>query len=181
MVLSISSQQVSKNDQRVEIEDAVNDDNPTTNKVFDDKTKSIYFYCNNLSHNNSNIVRFLMTGASDLISNSAHFSFTTSTGHMILNISGIFKSILKDQYKCPACDKKINPRSVKKSNPIDKSLNKNAINEITLSYKYGHKKPRFFKKAYKRFKTLDMSCNLSSSCLIVGGTRAGGVATNLYT
>ena len=62
------------------------------------------------------IVRFLMTGASDLISNSAHFSFITSTGHMILNISGIFKSILKDQYKCPACDKKINPRSVK--NPI---------------------------------------------------------------
>ena len=93
--------------------------------MFDDKTKSIYFYCNNLSHNNSNIVRFLMTGASDLISNSAHFFFTTSTGHMILNISGIFKSILKDQYKCPACDKKINPRSVKKSNPIDKSLNNN--------------------------------------------------------
>ena len=79
-----------------------------------------------------------MTGASDLISNSAHFFFTTSTGHMILNISGIFKSILKDQYKCPACDKKINPRSVKKSNPIDKSLNKNAINEITLLYKYCH-------------------------------------------
>ena len=126
-------------------------------------------------------VRFLMTGASDLISNSAHFSFITSTGHMILNISGIFKSILKDQYKCPACDKKINPRSVKKSNPIDKSLNKNAINEITLLYKYCHKKPRFFKKAYKRFKTLDLSCNLSSSCLIVGGTRAGGVTTNLYT
>ena len=126
-------------------------------------------------------VRFLMTGASDLISNSAHFSFITSTGHMILNISGIFKSILKDQYKCPACDKKINPRSVKKSNPIDKSLNKNAINEITLLYKYCHKKPRFFKKAYKRFKTLDLSCNLSSSYLIVGGTRAGGVTTNLYT
>ena len=126
-------------------------------------------------------VRFLMTGASDLISNSAHFSFITSTGHMILNISGIFKSILKDQYKCPACDKKINPRSVKKSNPIDKSLNKNALNEITLLYKYCHKKPRFFKKAYKRFKTLDLSCNLSSSCLIVGGTRAGGVTTNLYT
>ena len=126
-------------------------------------------------------VRFLMTGASDLISNSAHFSFITSTGHMILNISGIFKSILKDQYKCPACDKKINPRSVKKSNPIDKSLNKNAINEITLLYKYCRKKPRFFKKAYKRFKTLDLSCNLSSSYLIVGGTRAGGVTTNLYT
>ena len=46
-------------------------------------------------------------------------------------------------------------RSVKKSNHMDKSLNKNAINELTLLYKYYHKKLRLFKKAYKRFKTLD--------------------------
>ena len=46
-------------------------------------------------------------------------------------------------------------RSVKKSNHMDKSLNKNAINEITLLYKYYHKKLRLFKKAHKRFKTLD--------------------------
>ena len=45
-------------------------------------------------------------------------------------------------------------RSVKKSNHRDKSLNKNAINAIILSYKYYHKKLRLFKKAYKRFKTL---------------------------
>ena len=65
-------------------------------------------------------------------------------------------------------------RSVKKSNHRDKSLNKNAINAITLSYKYYHKKLRLFKKAYKRFKTLGVLRNLSSSCLIV----AGGVTTN---
>ena len=69
-------------------------------------------------------------------------------------------------------------RSVKKSNHRDKSLNKNAINAITLSYNYYYKKLRLFKKAYKRFKTLGVLRNLSSSCLIVAGAIAGGVTTN---
>ena len=62
-------------------------------------------------------------------------------------------------------------RSVKKSNHRDKSLKKNAINAITLSYKFYHKKLRLFKKAYKRFKKLNLLFNLSSSCLIIGGTQ----------
>ena len=58
----------------LKIQDAVNDDNPITKKLSDDKTKSVYFYCNNLSHNNSNILGSLASGANDLISKRAHFS-----------------------------------------------------------------------------------------------------------
>ena len=45
--------------QELKIQDAVNDENPITKKVSDDKTESVYFYCNNPSHNNSNILRSL--------------------------------------------------------------------------------------------------------------------------
>ena len=58
----------------LKIQDAVTDDNPITKKVSNDKTKSVYFYYNNLSHNNSNILGFLTSEANDLISKSAHFS-----------------------------------------------------------------------------------------------------------
>ena len=58
----------------LKIQDAVTDDNPITKKVSNDKTKSVYFYCNNLSHNKSNIRGFLTSGANDLTSKSAHFS-----------------------------------------------------------------------------------------------------------
>ena len=50
-----------------------------------------FFYCNSLSHKNSQIVGLLTSGASDLISNSAHFSFKTATGHVTLNISRIYE------------------------------------------------------------------------------------------
>ena len=45
--------------QELKIQDAVNDENPITKKVSDDKTESVYFYCNNPSHNNSKILRSL--------------------------------------------------------------------------------------------------------------------------
>ena len=51
----------------LKIQGAVKDDNPITKKVSDDKTKSVYFYCNNLSHNNSNIPGFLTSRTNDLI------------------------------------------------------------------------------------------------------------------
>ena len=79
---------------------AVNDDNPITKKVFDDENKSIYFYCKNLSHKNSTIVGFLTGGASNL-KNSAHFSFKTSTGHITLNISGIYEIHFKEIFFIP--------------------------------------------------------------------------------
>ena len=58
------------------------------------------------------------------------------------------------------------------------SLNKNPISEITLLYRHYHKRLRLYKEAYKRFKTPDLLCNMSSSCLIVGGTIGGGVTTS---
>ena len=32
----------------MKIQDASNDDNPITKKVFDEKTESVFYYCNNL-------------------------------------------------------------------------------------------------------------------------------------
>ena len=64
-----------------------------------------------------------------------------------------------------------NKRSVANFNYIDKSLNKDAINEVTLLHKYYPEKLWLFKKAYKRFKKLNLLFNLSSSCLIIGGTQ----------
>ena len=55
----------------LKIQDVVNDDNPTTKKVFDNKIESVYFYCNNLSHNNTITVGPVTSGANVLISNNA--------------------------------------------------------------------------------------------------------------
>ena len=52
------------------------------------------------------------------------------------------------------------------------------ISEITLLYRQYHKRLRLYKEAYKRFKTPDLLCNMSSSCLIVGGTIGGEVSTS---
>ena len=59
------------------------------------KIRVFIFYCKNLSHKNSTIVGFLTGGASNL-KNSAHFSFKTSTGHVTLNISGIYEIHFKE-------------------------------------------------------------------------------------
>ena len=37
-----------KKTQELKIQDASNDDNPITKKVFDEKTESVFYYCNNL-------------------------------------------------------------------------------------------------------------------------------------
>ena len=66
-------------------------------------------------------------------------------------------------------------RSVMHVNHRDKSLNKNAINEITSLYKYCHKKLRFLKEAHKKLKKRNLLSNFSPSCLIVGGTMAGRI------
>ena len=72
---------------------------------------NLYIY---FSHDNSNSIRvvFLTSGASDLISNRAHFSFETSTGHITLDISVIYEIHFQDRYKGPSCNIHINPRSV---------------------------------------------------------------------
>ena len=88
----------------LKIQDAVNNDNPIIKKVFDDKSESVYFYCNNLLHNNSYTVGFFTSGANVSKSNSAHFSFKTSTGHITFDISGIYEIHFKDGYKGPACN-----------------------------------------------------------------------------
>ena len=59
--------------EELKIQDAVNNDNPITMKVFDDKSESVYFYCNNLSHNNSYTVGFVTSGTNVSKSNSANF------------------------------------------------------------------------------------------------------------
>ena len=61
-------------------------------------------------------------------------------------------------------------RSVINFNHRDKSLNKKAINKVTSSYKYYHKERRLLQKA-QRSKKLNLSGNLSSSCLIASGSR----------
>ena len=72
---------------------------------------NLYIY---FSHDNTNsiIVGFLTTGGSDLISNRAHFSFETSTGHITLDISVIYEIHFQDRYKGPSCNIHINPQSV---------------------------------------------------------------------
>ena len=58
------------------------------------------------------MVGFLTSGASDFISNRAHFSFETSTCHITLDISVIYDIHFQDRYKGPSCNIHINPRSV---------------------------------------------------------------------
>ena len=45
------------------------------------------------------MVGFLTSGASDLISNRAHFFFETSTGHVTLDIPVIYEIHFQDRYK----------------------------------------------------------------------------------
>ena len=54
------------------------------------------------------------------------------------------------------------------------NLNKHKIDEITPLYTFYHKKFLLYRKSYNKLKKPNMFCNLSSTCLIVAGTIAGG-------
>ena len=99
----------------LKIPDAFNDDNSVTKNVFDDKTESVYYYCNNLgkwyNNNNGKTVGFVTSGANVLISNCAHFSFKMSTGHITFDISGIYEIYFKDGYKGTASNIRMHPGS----------------------------------------------------------------------
>ena len=96
----------------LKIQDALNSYNPITKRVFDDKSESVYFYCNNLSHSNSYTVGFVTSGANVSKSNSTNFSFKTSTGHITFDVSGIYEIHFKDVYKGPACNIHMSPGNV---------------------------------------------------------------------
>ena len=94
---------------------------------------NLYIY---LSHDNSNsiILGFLTSGASDFISNRAHFSFETSTGHITLDISVIYEIHFQDRYKGPSCNIHINPRSVNPNILFVYILKTQTINVQTLLF-----------------------------------------------
>ena len=96
---------------------------------------NLYIY---LSHDNSNsiILGFLTSGASDFISNRAHFSFETSTGHITLDISVIYEIHFQDRYKGPSCNIHINPRSVNPNILFFYILKTQTINVQTLLFFY---------------------------------------------
>ena len=81
-------------------------------RVFDDKIESVYFHCNNPSLNNSYKVGFVTSGANVSKSNSANFSFKTSTGHINFDVSGIYEIHFKDGYKGPACNIHMSPGNI---------------------------------------------------------------------
>ena len=89
-----------------------------------------------LSHDNSNsiIVGFLTSGASDLISNRAHFSFETSSGHVTLDIPVVYEIHFQDRYKGPSCNIHVNPRSVNPNILFVYILKTQTINVQTLLF-----------------------------------------------
>ena len=95
--------------EELKIQDAVDGDNPITKKIFDNKTESVYYYCNNLSHNNAITVGPVTNGANVLISNSTHFPFDTIHGNITFNVSGLHETHFKDGYKGPANNIHLNP------------------------------------------------------------------------
>ena len=101
-----------KRTKELKIQDAVNSYNPITKRVFDDKSESVHFYCNNLLHYNSYTVGFVTSGANVSKSNSADFSFKTSTGHIAFDVSSIYEIHFKDRYKGPACNIHMSPGNV---------------------------------------------------------------------
>ena len=92
--------------------DVVNDDNPITKKIFEDKTESVYYYCNNLSHNSAITVGPVTSGANVLMSNSIHFPFDTIHGNITFNVYGLHETHFKDGYKGPANNINLNPSGV---------------------------------------------------------------------
>ena len=65
-----------------------------------------------LSHNNSYMVGFVTSGNNVSKSNSANFSFKTSTGQITFHVSGIYEIDFKDGYKGPACNIRMSPGNV---------------------------------------------------------------------
>ena len=61
---------------------------------------------------------------------------------------------------------------------IDCSVNKEKLSEIKLLYTHYVKKFWSYKQAYKYFKRLNLTANISSTCLVVSGTIVGGVTFN---
>ena len=55
---------------------------------------------------------FVTSGANVSKSNSANFSFKTSTGHITFDVSGIYEIHFKDVYKGPACNIHMSPGNV---------------------------------------------------------------------
>ena len=90
-------------------QDTVNYDNATRQKCLMIKLKLLIFIVITF---HIIIVRFVSSGANVLISNSAHFSFKTWTGHIAFGISGIYNIHFKDGYKGPACNINMNLGSV---------------------------------------------------------------------
>ena len=84
---------------------------PLQRKCLMIKAKVFIFIVINI-HNNSYTVGFVTSGANVSKSNSTHFSFKTSTGHITFDISGIYEIHFKDGYKGPACNIHMSPGSV---------------------------------------------------------------------
>ena len=109
--------------------DVVNDDNPITKKIFDDKAESFYYYCNNLSHNNAITVGPVTSGANVLISNSTHFPFDTIHGNITFNVSALHETHFKDGYKGPANNINLNPSGVSSNISILFILKTQVVND----------------------------------------------------
>ena len=82
--------------QELKIQDAVNDENPIT-KCLTTKLKVFTFIVITL-HTIIATYYDLSSGANSLISKSVYFSFKTLTGHITLNISGVYKISFKHSF-----------------------------------------------------------------------------------
>ena len=63
-------------------------------------------------------------------------------------------------------------------NHIEKSIRPDKLDEIKSLYKFYHKKFWCYQQAFKYFKRLNMTVNLTSTSLIICGRVAGGVTLN---
>ena len=63
-------------------------------------------------------------------------------------------------------------------NHIDNNLTENEILTLKIVYKYYHKKFWCYKQSHKKYKKLEETITISSLCLVITGTIAGGVTLN---
>lgn len=69
-------------------------------------------------------------------------------------------------------------RDVFSFNHIDTSIDEATLSMIRTFYRFYHRRWWTFRKTYRYYKQISLSCKLGSSSLIISGTIAGGVTLN---
>ena len=79
------------------VQNAVNDNNLVTKRTLEDAVMRRFYYCHNLAHNKSTLVKFVLSGANVLMSNSAYFCINNNA--LTVQEGSLYEFHFKDSYK----------------------------------------------------------------------------------